>query len=241
MWSFPSIDHDILFAILSRTIRDRRTRWLMRQIIDASNPQPQVLHYFPGDDLFTPTTRRKGLPIGNLTSQLFANIYLNGFDHFVKETLRCRAYVRYCDDFVVFGDDKRALWQSKEAMATYLEGLRLRLHATKCQVLLTQDGIDFLGYRIFPTHRRLRQSTARRFSRRLRLQSKLYARGLLSLQGIDRSVQSWLGHATHAATYGLRRSIFSAIAFRRTPVPSTCSTGEGQAVPGRPARRWVEQ
>jgi retron-type reverse transcriptase len=106
---FPSIDHDILFAILSRTIRDRRTRWLIRQIIDASNPQPPVLHYFPGDDLFMPITRRKGLPIGNLASQLFANIYLNGFDHFVKETLRCRAYIRYCDDFVVFSDDKQAL------------------------------------------------------------------------------------------------------------------------------------
>jgi hypothetical protein len=213
----------------------------MRQIIDASNLQPQVLHYFPGDDLFTPTTRRKGFPIGNLTSQLFANIYLNGFDHFVKETLRCRAYIRYCDDFVVFSDDKHALWHIKEAMATYLAGLRLRLHATKCQVMRTQDGIDFLGYRIFPTHRLLRQTTARRFIRRLRLQSKLYARSRLSLQCIDRSVQSWLGHATHAATYGLRRRVFNAIAFRRTPVPSASSAGEGQAVPGRPARRRVEQ
>ena len=104
-----------------------------------------------------------------------------------------------------------------------------------------QDGIDFLGYRIFPTHRRLRQTTARRFIRWLRLQSKLYARGLLCWQGIDRSVQSWLGHAAHAATYGLRRSVFSAIALRRMPVLSSGSTGEGQAVPGRPARRRVEQ
>ena len=131
--------------------------------------------------------------------------------------------------------------RSKRPWRPISPGLRLRLHTTKCQVMRTQDGIDFLGYRIFPTHRRLRQSTARRFSRRLRLQSKLYARGLLSLQGIDRSVQSWLGHATHAATYGLRRSIFSAIAFRRTPVPSADSAGEGQAEPGRPARRRVEQ
>jgi RNA-directed DNA polymerase len=105
----------------------------------------------------------------------------------------------------------------------------------------TQDGIDFLGYRIFPTHRQLRQTTVRRFIRRLRLQSKLYARSLLSLQCIDRNVQSWLGHATHASTYGLRRRIFSAIAFRRTPVPSADSAGEGKTVPGRPARRRVEQ
>jgi Sulfatase-modifying factor enzyme 1 len=120
-------------------------------------------------------------------------------------------------------------------------GLRLRLHATKCQVMRTQDGIDFLGYRIFPAHRRLRQTTARRFIRRLRLQSKLYSGGMLSLQCIDRSVQSWLGHATHAATYGLRRRVFNVIAFRRTPVPSADSAGEGQAVPGRLARRRVEQ
>ena len=117
----------------------------------------------------------------------------------------------------------------------------LRLHATKCQVMRTRDGIDFLGYRIFPTHRRLRQTTARRFMRRLRVQSKRYAMGLLCWQGLDQSIQSWLGHAAHAATYGLRRSVFSAIAFRRMPVLSPGSTGEGQAVPGRPARRRVEQ
>jgi len=204
---FPSIDHDILYTILCRTIRDTRTRWLLRQIIDASNPQPPALYYFPGDDLFTPTTRRKGLPIGNLTSQLFANIYLNGFDHFIKETLRCRAYLRYCDDFVVFGDTPRALWQVHTAMATSLAGLRLRLHATKCQVMRTQDGIDFLGYRIFPSHRLLRRSTARRFMRRLRVQRTLYDRGVLRLAPIHHSVQSWLGHASHARTYGLRRQI----------------------------------
>src|SRR5438094_10468236 len=112
---------------------------------------------------------------------------------------------------------------------------------TLAEVMRTQDGINFPGYRIFPAHRLLRQTTARRFIRRLRLQSKLYARSLLSWQCIDRSVQSWLGHATHAATYGLRRRVFSAIAFRRTPVPSANSAGEGQAVPGRPARRRLEQ
>jgi RNA-directed DNA polymerase len=80
-------------------------------------------------------------------------------------------------------------------------------------VMRTQDGIDFLGYRIFPTHRLLRQTTARWFVRRLCLQSKLYARHLLSLQCIDRSVQSWLGHATHVNTCGLRWRVFRAIAF----------------------------
>ncbi len=237
---FPSIDHELLFGLLTRTIRDQRTRWLMRQILDASNPQPPALYYFPGDDLFTPITRRKGLPIGHLTSQLFANIYLNGFDHFVQETLRCPAYLRYCDDFVVFSADKRSLWQVKDAMTTYLASLRLRLHATKCQVLRTQDGVDFLGYRIFPTHRLLRQSTVRRFRRRLLVQHALYGSGLLSFAALDSSVQSWLGHASHAATYGLRRHLFRAMTWRRLVVPLDGTADKGQAVPGRRARRGVE-
>jgi len=99
------------------------------------------------------------------------------------------------------------------------------------EMMRTQDGIDFLGYRIFPTHRLLRQITARRFIRCLRWQSKLYARSLLCLPCIDRSVQSWLGHATYAVTYGLRRCSFRAIALRRTLelIPSRMEDGETDA------------
>ena len=76
----------------------------MDLIVDSSNPQERVFEYFDSDDLFTPLNRRRGIPIGNLTSQFFGNLYLNGFDHFVKEDLRCRYYIRYVDDFVVLDD-----------------------------------------------------------------------------------------------------------------------------------------
>jgi len=91
---FPSIDHEILKNLFRRFIADQDTLWLMDAVVDHSNAQIEVLDYLEGDDLFTPLERRKGLPIGNLTSQIFANIFLNPFDHFVKEVLHCRAYLR---------------------------------------------------------------------------------------------------------------------------------------------------
>lgn len=99
---FPSIDHEILKRLIRRKLKCEDTLWLIDKIIDNSNEQEIVLDHFPGDDLITPLNRRRGLPIGNLTSQFFANIYLNGFDHFVEEHLKIRQYVRYVDDFALF-------------------------------------------------------------------------------------------------------------------------------------------
>ena len=95
---FPSIDHEILKNLLARVLKCRPTLELAGKIIDGSNPQEEVLYYFPGDDLFTPTERRRGLPLGNQTSQFFANVYLNPLDQFVNRTLKSAAYVRYVDD-----------------------------------------------------------------------------------------------------------------------------------------------
>lgn len=105
---FPSIDHDILKTTIRRKIKCRDTLWLIDHIIDNSNEQFHLDEYFQDDD---PSflERRKGLPIGNLTSQFFANIYLNELDHFVKEQLKCRKYLRYVDDFCLFDDDKKYL------------------------------------------------------------------------------------------------------------------------------------
>ncbi len=105
---FPAIDHEVLKADLRRRIACRRTLAVLDRIVDASNPQEPVNLYYPGDDLFTPFERRRGLPIGNLTSQLFANVYLDRFDHFVTEVLRA-PYLRYVDDFALFADDPAGL------------------------------------------------------------------------------------------------------------------------------------
>ncbi|MGQ9592834.1 MAG: reverse transcriptase domain-containing protein, partial [Planctomycetota bacterium] len=111
---FPSIDHEILKAKIRRVIRCPGTLWLLDAIIDASNTQDPVVEYFPGDDILTPLERRKGLPIGNLTSQFFANVYLDDLDHFVKDGLGVKAYLRYVDDFAAFSDDKRELGLLRE-------------------------------------------------------------------------------------------------------------------------------
>ena len=212
---FPSIDHEILYRQVVRKVRDESVCWLARAIIDSSNPQEPVSDYFPGDDLFSPFERRKGLPIGNLTSQFFANLYLNGFDHFVKETLGCRHYIRYVDDFVVLGEDRGWLEEVKDRAADYLEGLRLRLHPGKCQVFPISEGIGFLGYRVFSDHRRLRRDNVVRVRRRLKKLQEAYRDGCIELEDVSRSVQSWIAHASHADTWGLRRSVLGECVFRR--------------------------
>lgn len=240
---FPSMDHETLLNLLARKIKDARVLRLIRVIVTSSNEQECVCHHFAGDDLFTPLMRRKGIPIGNLTSQFFANVYLSGFDHFVKEELRCSAYLRYCDDFVVFGDDKRRLWAIKEAMGSYLTRLRLTLHPRKCQVLRTQDGVDFLGYRVFLSHRRLRATTAKRSIRRLRGKARQCLRGTLPAERFVQSLASWLGHAQHADTYGLRREVMGdlvELVSQRVPLGEDFS-GKGWAEHGRPAGRVLEQ
>ena len=124
---FPSIDHEILKARFRRHIACERTLALMDLIVDYSNPQEPVELHFPGDDLFAPHQRRRGLPIGNLTSQFFANLYLDAFDHWVTEVLGAR-YLRYVDDFALFHDDPAVLAAWRGRIDRHLEGRRLKLH-----------------------------------------------------------------------------------------------------------------
>jgi hypothetical protein len=211
---FPSIDHQVLLGLLARKVKCRRTLELIERIVRASNPQEPAAQHFPGDDLFTPHTRRHGIPIGNLTSQFFANVMLDPLDHYVKEKLRCRRYVRFADDLLVFGDDKRALHGVLARVRERLEPLRLRLHARKCVVLPVSAGVPFLGWRVFPDHRRLRRATGVRFQRRLRQLAAAYARGEVTLEEVRAPLASWIGHLRHGDTWGLRRRLLGAAGFR---------------------------
>ena len=211
---FQSIDHEVLLAMLARKIRCRRTMDLIREIVQSRGDGSLPL-YFPGDDLFAPHQRRRGIPIGNLTSQFFSNVYLNGFDHFVKEQLRCRHYIRYVDDFVVFGKDSEALYRVRERMSEYLAGLRLRLHPRKCRVYRTTDGVTFLGFRIFPGYRLLDKGNALRMRRKVKRMHVLYAWGEVGFGYIHPRIQSWVAHASHGNTYRLRRSILGDVTFIR--------------------------
>ena len=205
---FPSIDHQILKEIITRKVKCRPTLDLISLIIDNSNPQEPVPDYFPGDDLFSLNQRRKGLPMGNLTSQFFANLYLSPFDHFVKEKLRIKGYVRYVDDFVLFHDDKKYLHELKRECQRFLaEHLRLMLHPRKSEVFPTRNGVSFLGQRIFYTHRRLRRENVQRFYRRLNCRIEQYHAGTLSPEKLECQLNSWLGHARQADTWRLRRAV----------------------------------
>lgn len=211
---FHAVDHDILFGLIQRKIKCRDTLWLIRTIIDSRNDE-SLIHYFPGDDMFTPYERKRGIPIGNLTSQFFANIYLNGFDHFIKQTLKCRHYIRYVDDFVVFHPEKAFLHHVKAEMTNYLNTLRLRLHPKKCQLHRVSDGVPFLGYRIFPTHRLLNARNSLTMRRRMRTMARSYRNGEIPLDKIQQRIQSWIGHAAHADTWNLRGRILGGVSFQR--------------------------
>lgn len=213
---FPTIDHAILLAILGRTIADQATMQLCARIIASgagvldSEREP---HWFPGDDLFAPL-RPQGLPIGNLTSQFWANVYLNELDQFVKRVLKCHAYLRYADDFLLFGDDKATLhtWHA-EVRAFAAERLRLHLHERKCQIYPTRAGVPFLGFRHFSTHRRLKRESVVRFRRRLRVMRHDYTAGLIDREKIGERIQSWCAHAAHGNTYRLRNQLLRQATF----------------------------
>ena len=206
---FPAIDHAILKADVRRRIGCERTLELIDAIIDGSNPQEPMHRYYPGDDLFTPFERRRGLPIGNLTSQLFANVYLDGLDHFVKEVLRAPGYLRYVDDFALFHDDPRVLVAWRERIETCLARRRLSLHPRKTYVAPTAEPTTFLGYVLLPDgRRRLPEANVRRFRNRLRGMRDRVRAGVMTFEEAQPRVASWVAHARHANTRRLRRALF---------------------------------
>ncbi|MBN1347718.1 MAG: RNA-directed DNA polymerase [Phycisphaerae bacterium] len=213
---FPSVDHEILKGLLRSRIRDGDVLWLCDLIIDASNPQEPAADYYPGDDLFAPCERRRGLPIGNMTSQFWANVYLHGLDSFVKRGLRRKGYVRYVDDFLIFGDDKRDLWATRGRVIEYLQRLRLRIHEDRAQPRPTRRPSRFLGYRCWPRHRYLSKENIRRFRRRGRAMQRRYAAGEMGWEEVKARLCSWNAHAATADSWGLRCRLLGGLKFGRT-------------------------
>ena len=209
---FPSIDHAILRTMLARKLADPGIMWLVDRILESGVgvlSEEYEMAYFPGDDLFA-VQRPRGLPIGNLCSQHWANVYLNELDQFVKRELKVRDYVRYVDDMLFFGDDKRRLWELRAAVIEKAAGLRITLHEAQAQVRPVTEGIPFLGFTVYPTHRRLKRRKGIAFCRRLRGLLATYRQGLIDLERLDASVQGWVNHARYGDTWGLRESVFSA-------------------------------
>lgn len=183
---FASIHHDTLKSILSKKIADKRMLELLFKIIDS--------YHEPGRPGY-------GIPIGNLTSQLFANIYLNELDQYVKCRLRIKRYVRYVDDWVIISHDKEELQALRKQLSFWLaDNLQLELnHKTQVFPVAVKNGrgLDFLGYHLWPHKRRLRKASLSRFKRRVRRLQRLYANREITAKEIGQQLASWIAHARH--------------------------------------------
>lgn len=178
---FDNIDHQILIEILNKYIPDKDVMWLLEKIIYSFSKNPN-----------------KGLPLGNLTSQLLVNIYMNEFDQFVKHKLKARHYIRYADDFVVLSHDKSLPEELLPKIGDFLEEkLKLKIHPDKVFIKTLASGVDFLGWVHFPDHRVLRTTTKRRMFKRLNETKK------------QESVNSYLGLLKHGNTHKLRSRVDS--------------------------------
>lgn len=217
---FPSIDHAILRAEIARLIQDDGVLWLVDRILESGVgvlSEAYTMTYFAGDDLFA-ALRPRGLPIGNLTSQFWANVYLNSFDHFVKRELKCPAYVRYVDDALFFADNRQMLWQWRDAIVQRMADLRLTLHPP--QVFPVETGVPFLGFQVFPDHRRVKRRKVVHFRRKLAGLLGRYAQGQVSYASLDASIQGWINHVRFGDTWGLRKNVLDFV------LPAAAGGGE---------------
>lgn len=150
------------------------------------------------------------MPIGNLTSQLFANIYLNELDQFIKHELKIKYYARYTDDFVILGNYQKRLLNLLNPIKQFLEEkLKLELHPQKVLIRKYRQGVDFLGYVTLPHYRALRTKTRKRIFKKLKTRIAEYRGGKINRKSLDQSLQSYLGVLSHADTHKLRQELLN--------------------------------
>ncbi len=209
---FPSIDHRILLEILERRTRDTRVSEVIRRIVASGadiHSAEADMTLFPGDDLLA-LARPRGLPIGNLTSQFWSNCYLDGLDHFVKRSLRCATYLRYADDFALFHDDKATLSAWRQEIIEFLATrLRLRIHENAAQIASCKAGIPWLGFVVYPDHRRVKARKVVAATRRLTARYDAWSRGDITFAEFDATVGGWINHVRYADSWGLREHVLS--------------------------------
>lgn len=205
---FYRIDHGILKKILAKMIDDPPLLDLMAKIIDCEDTKFGLpLGADIGDVAFDRMLDDVGLPIGNLTSQMFANLYLNELDQFCKHKLRLHFYIRYMDDIIILHDDKKYLEKVKQDIAVFLgKKLNLQLNNKTC-IRPISMGIEFVGFRVWATHRKLRKKTAKKLKKRLQYMFHAYTIGEIDKDTLDRSVASYRGILKHFDSYGLRKSL----------------------------------
>lgn len=205
---FYRIDHAILKDILARKIEDPPLLNLLSRIIDCEDTNFGLpLGADIGDVAFDEMLDDVGLPIGNLTSQMFANLYLNELDQFAKHKLRLHYYIRYMDDIIILHPDKRYLEHVKQEIERFLnDELHLILNRKTC-IRPVSAGIEFVGYRVWATHRKLKKKTMKKIKKRLKYLFRLYAVGEIDRETIEKSLASYRGIMQHFNSNGLRRSL----------------------------------
>ena len=179
---FDEVDHEVLIRIIQRKIKDEQVIWLIKQILVNGFIE-------------------KGMPLGNLTSQFFANVYLNELDYFVKHNLKSKYYIRYVDDFVILHSSKEQLKTWTQEINDFLRGeLKLKLHPEKSRILSLSRGIDFVGFRNFYYYKLLRK----RNIKKMLIKIKLFEEGMITAEQLFESFQGWNAYAKWANSFNLR-------------------------------------
>ena len=195
---FEEVNHKILIQIIQKKIRDEKAMRLIKQILDNANFENQRER----------VTFEKGMPLGNLTSQFFANVYLNELDQFVKHKLKAKHYIRYVDDFAILHDSKEQLEKWKEELNLFLrEILKIELHPSKSKVLRLNSGINFLGFRIYYYNKLLRKSNMKNFEKRISHMKILYDEELINRDKVIEHLEGWFAYASHGNTYKYKKQI----------------------------------
>lgn len=189
---FDTVDHEVLINILSKKIKDERLINLIKKVL--TNYKSKEIG--------------KSMPLGNLTSQFFANVYLNELDYFVKHELNVKYYLRYVDDFVILENSKERLNFYKSKINFFLKKkLEIELHPDKCRIRNVNCGVCFLGHRVFYYHRLLRKANARKFESKFSQLNEKYSANLINMDKLLSFLRGWVGYAVHSNTYKLRCKI----------------------------------
>ncbi len=191
---FDTVNHKIMLKILEQKIKDPKVIWLIKTILKNYSSEKSGI----------------GMPLGNLTSQFFANIYLNELDQFVKHQLKARCYLRYVDDFVIIHNSKDVLEEWKRKIEIFLnKNLALQLHPDKSKIVFLERGVEFLGFVIFSHYRLLKRKNLKKFQRKLKEVYSLYDQDEISYDSIYDFIEGWVAYAKHADTYNLRQKIIA--------------------------------
>jgi len=187
---FDSINHKVLIKILRRKIKDENLIWLVNRVLSNFEINTGI-----------------GMPLGNYTSQFFANVYLNELDYYVKNILKAKYYIRYVDDFVILHKNKKRLEYYLKHINNFLPYLKIKFHPEKTEIHSIKNGITFLGYRIFYHCRLLRKRNLRYFMKRFEKNKTLFNNNEITPKQFESRINGWMGYAKFGNSFNLNKKL----------------------------------